>query len=182
MDFYAHICKNGDVLIVRNPLLGQEFCEKCGAEMLDKCPSCQSIIREWYYPANCIGKPKYERAAYCHKCGKPYPWTVAALESSAALIEEDEELNNELREKVIETLPTIITETPKTNLAVVLLKKVFASAGRFTADSLRQFAIDFGCELAKKKSFDFRFRRFYRSYRCPFLRGILRCIAEEIVI
>lgn len=151
MDFYAHICKNGDVLIARQPLAGKEFCEKCGAEMLDKCPSCQSVIREWHTGAGYLGTPKYQRAAYCKKCGKPYPWTAAAIESSTMLIEEDDELNTELREKAIEILPDIITETPKTNLAVVRLKKVLASAGKFTADSLRQFAIDFGCELAKKQ-------------------------------
>lgn len=151
MDFYAHICKNGHVLIERRPIAGNTYCETCGAEMLEKCPSCQSAIREWHINAAYLGTPPYERPAYCKNCGKPYPWTAAALESSAMLIEEDDELSAELREKAIETLPDIITETPKTNLAVVRLKKVLAAAGKFTADSLRQFAIDFGCELAKKQ-------------------------------
>jgi hypothetical protein len=40
MDRCAHICTNGHVLITRAPIDGKEFCEKCGAEMIDKCPSC----------------------------------------------------------------------------------------------------------------------------------------------
>lgn len=151
MDFYAHICKNGDVLVERNPLSGPTYCEKCGAGMLDRCQSCQAPIKEWHISAAYLGTPKYDRPAYCKNCGEPYPWTAAALESASMLIQEDDKLNADLQEKTIEILPDIITETPKTNLAVVRLKKVLSAAGRFTADSLRQFAIDFGCELAKQQ-------------------------------
>ena len=60
-------------------------------------------------------------------------------------------LDRDLQEKLIASLPDIVTETPKTNLAIVRFKRVLAPAGKFTADSLRQFAIDFGCELAKNQ-------------------------------
>jgi len=115
--------------------------------MLDKCPSCQSLSKKWNEGAVHLGVPKYQRAAYCKNCGQLYPWTVEAIASSAMLIEEDDDLNPELRERAIESLPDIIAETPRTGLAISRVKKVLASAGRFTADSLRQFAIDFGCEL-----------------------------------
>ena len=52
---------------------------------------------------------------------------------------------------MIETLPDVISETPKTKLAVIRLKKVLSVVSSFTADGLRQFAIEFGCELVKKQ-------------------------------
>ena len=44
----------------------------------------------------------------------------------------------------------IMVETPKTTLAATRIKKALLTAGHFTADALRQFVIDFGCELAIK--------------------------------
>ncbi len=151
MDFYAHICKNGDVLIEHTPLSGLTYCEKCGAEVLACCPSCQSPIKEWHYSMATLGKPSYERPAYCQKCGKPYPWTAAAIEATTELIEEETELDELQREKLISSLPDIVSETPKTSVAVVRVKKALLAAGKFTSEGIRQFAIDFGCELAKKQ-------------------------------
>ena len=63
---------------------------------------------------------------------------------------EENTLDKSQQNALIEVLPDIMTETPKTNLAVVRVKKCLSSAGKFTVEALRQFAIDFGCELAKK--------------------------------
>ena len=150
-NFYAQICSNGHVLINRHPSDDNEYCEICGAKMLSKCPNCNSTFREWHYNGvTVLGSVKYERPNYCKSCGKAYPWTEAVLQSTALLIQEEEELSEQLKVSLVESLPDIITETPKTNLAVVRVKKCFASAGKFTVDAVRQFAIDFGCELAKK--------------------------------
>lgn len=152
MNYYcAHVCQNGHGVIECEPIVKKEYCEKCGAEMLDKCPSCRNIIREWHISPNVLFTPQYHPINYCRNCGKPYPWTEAALKASAALIDEDEELNDKLRVDAIETLPDLLIETPRTNLAVIRLKKVLSSAGKFTADGLRQFVIDFCCEFVKKQ-------------------------------
>jgi len=152
LDYYARVCKNGHTLVSFDRISGKEYCEQCGAEMLDKCPSCNSLIREWHYPPGVVaGIPKYNRASYCKECGKPYPWTLSAIEAAAMLIEEDGDLDAELQGRVVDTLPDIITETPKTQVAVARFKKALATAGKFTAEGLRQFAIDFGCELAKSQ-------------------------------
>lgn len=97
-----------------------------------------------------LGSRPYARPDYCHNCGMPYPWTASALENAILLIQEEEELSEQLKVSAIESLPDIITETPKTNIAVVRIKKLLASTGKITGDAIRQFAIDFGCELAKK--------------------------------
>lgn len=59
-------------------------------------------------------------------------------------------MSEQLKNSLVESLPNIVVETPATSLAAIRIKKFLASAGKFTADAVRQFVIDFGCELAKK--------------------------------
>lgn len=152
MDMCVHVCLNGHTLVTSRRISRTEFCEKCGAKMIDRCQECGAPIREWdYHGVIVFGTPKYERASYCKNCGKPYPWTQAAIKAAAELVAEEDELDEAQRGKLVSSLPDIITETPKTQVAVVRFKKALTTAGKFTAEGLRQFAIDFGCELAKKQ-------------------------------
>lgn len=152
MDKCVHACTNGHTLITYSWINGEEYCEKCGAKMLDKCPACNAPIKEWDYGGMAVlGTPKYERAAYCKNCGNPYPWTQLAMEVASELIGEEDAFDEAQRGKLISSLPDIITETPKTQVAVIRFKKAILAVGKFTADGLRQFVIDFGCELAKKQ-------------------------------
>ena len=152
MDKCVHACINGHTLVTSRWIDTVEFCEKCGAKMIDKCPECGSPIKEWSYGGVVVlGTPQYTRAAYCRKCGKPYPWTQSALEAAIELVQEEEELDDIQRSKLVDSLPDIISETPKTQVAIVRFKKALLSVGKFTAEGLRQFAVDFGCELAKNQ-------------------------------
>lgn len=149
--FYAKICQNGHVLIECSRSSKEEFCEICGAKMLSQCPHCQTAIKEWHYNGVAVlGTPKYNRPLYCKSCGKAYPWTEAALEATALIIQEDTELSELERQNLEESLPDIIAETPKTKVASIRIKKALHIAGEFTAETIRQFVIDFDCELAKK--------------------------------
>lgn len=146
----ASICLNGHV-ISKYDSNYQKHCSQCGAKVISICPKCQKSIRglielDFAY----IGSRPYTRPDYCYNCGEPYPWTESAIESVKLLIQEEEEFSEQLKSSIIESLPDVITDTPKTNLASVRLKKGIASAGKFTADAIRQFVIDFGCEMAKK--------------------------------
>ena len=73
------------------------------------------------------------------------------MDAVAELLEEEEQLDDIQRSKLTASLPDIVSETPKTQVAVVRFKKALLSVGKFTAEGLRQFAIDFGCELAKSQ-------------------------------
>lgn len=148
----VQVCLNGHIIQSRTRLSKTVFCEKCGAKMIDECPVCHTPIEEWdWTDMVVIGDFPYERANYCRACGSPYPWTQTAIEVAADLISEEEELDNVQQEKLISSLPDIIAGTPKTQTAVVRLKKALLTVGKFTADGLRQFVIDFGCELAKNQ-------------------------------
>ena len=151
LDFCVHICLNGHTLISDTHITQVEYCEQCGSQMIDKCPECNFSIKEWDFNGVVLYPSHYNRAAYCKHCGKPYPWTKAAIEATIELVEEEEELDSILKEKLISSLPDIISDTPRTQIAVVRFKKGLLSVGKFTADALRQFVIDFGCELSKKQ-------------------------------
>lgn len=152
MSYYtAYICKNGHCISsYGSNTPNEKYCSKCGSEVISACPACQKAIRGSYKSP--YGLPaEYEIPAYCLYCGQPFPWTEAALDAAEALIQEDECLDQLTQQQLIGSLPDIISETPKTKISAVRLKKALASAGRFTAEGIRQFVIDFGCELAKQQ-------------------------------
>lgn len=151
-NFYAKICTKGHTLVESRPLNDNEYCEKCGATMIAKCPKCGKSIKEWHYDDRIIAAAirNFPRPLYCKSCGNPYPWTESAIQNAKLLIQEEEKFSEQLRTSLVDSLPDIVSETPGTNVAVVRVKKFFASAGKFTSDAIRQFVIDFGCELAKK--------------------------------
>ena len=165
MGYYhiAQICKNGHMVNDRadtNQARNKNFCPDCGAETITACPECGANIHGDYdVPGlaviGAIGATTPVES-FCYNCGAPYPWTKAVLLAASGLIYEEENIPDDLKERTVETLKDIISETPNTTLAATRLKKCLASVGTAAAEGLRQFAIDFGCELAKKLlAFDF---------------------------
>ena len=154
MGYYltGQVCLNGHPITDDvSSGLSQSFCSECGAKTITHCPNCKSPIHGKYeVPSVFDISFTYRPDAYCYNCGNPYPWTEAAIKNTILLIQEDEELSDSSKDSLVSSLPDVITETPGTNLAVVRMKKALKTAGKFTADALRQFAIDFGCELARK--------------------------------
>lgn len=154
----AQVCLNGHMVTTSTqlyPLHQENFCSECGAKTITKCQNCGAEIHGSYYDDEVDiayhylgGEPDLEPDAYCYNCGKPYPWTETALNSAKLLIQEEAELNEELKESLVQSLPDIIAETPGTNLAITRVKKFIKATGGFSADAMRQFVIDFGCELA----------------------------------
>lgn len=156
MDCYytAQVCLNGHMIndsADKYPESNQDFCSRCGAKTITTCPSCGTRIRGYYSSEFVIlGGDPTPVHAYCSGCGKPYPWTESAIRNATDIINEEDELSEQLKASMIDSLADIVSETPRTNLATVRIQKGLATAGRFTADAIRQFVIDFGCELAKK--------------------------------
>lgn len=156
MGYYhvAQICINGHCTcssVDENPEMSQNFCKNCGKITITACPSCRAKIRGSYKEPGIIDLcSTYHTPAYCYNCGAPYPWTQTALDSTKELIAEDENLHEDEKKKLSESLPDIMSVTPRTQLATTRIKKSLQVAGKYTADAIRQFVIDFGCELALK--------------------------------
>ena len=130
----------------------QTFCSECGAKTITACPHCSAPLRGFYRgdgPYLFIQSAKVE--SFCYNCGTPYPWIESGLEAAKLLIQESDDIPNEQKNILIESLPDIITETPKSKLATTRFKKVISATGKFTAEGIRQFIIDFGCEVVKKQ-------------------------------
>ena len=151
MSYYpAFICENGHTISSSSDACTDRFCSTCGGRVFNQCPECHKQIRGKYRDS--IGlMAKYKVPAYCRDCGKPYPWTKIAIETTVLMLEEEANLTFADRQKLIEVLPDAITETPKTPLAAIRIRKAIETASSFVAEGLRQFVIDFGCELLKNK-------------------------------
>lgn len=97
----AQVCANGHMItpsVELNPELKQDYCSKCGAKTITNCPHCNAPIRgELYDDDIAIIGPQPVVDSYCTNCGNPYPWTESALESTALLIQEEEELSEQLK-------------------------------------------------------------------------------------
>ncbi len=156
MGYYrtAQICLNGHCITPNLEIsssLSQEYCDKCGAKTICACPECGAHIRGEYHVDGVVTfGGSFTVPAFCCSCGAAFPWTSSALDAIKELISEEDELLEMEKEKLIASLPDIITETPKTQLAATRIKKALVTAGKFTAEGIRQFVIDFGCELALK--------------------------------
>ena len=111
MGYYtnAAICKNGhvDTSDTSSGISGK-FCKTCGAEIINKCPQCGAEIQGDYKAGIAIINLGYTPPSYCHNCGKPYPWTEANIEAAKMLIEDMEELSEEEKRKMSESIDKII--------------------------------------------------------------------------
>lgn len=148
------ICKNGHLnncYAEQQDVRFYKFCTLCGAENISVCQECQTPIRGRVDSFIIDTEPYTYVPAYCHECGKPYPWTATALSAAAEIIEEDDSLTPDEMQKLISVLPDIISETPKSNIAAIRIKKAFLKISKFTAEALKTFIIDFGCAFIKNQ-------------------------------
>ena len=148
------ICKNGHLIDCNaepQDVRSNKFCTICGSENISVCQECQTPIRGRVASFIIDTAPYTYVPAYCHECGKPYPWTVTALSTAAEIIEEDDSLTADEIQKLISVLPDVISETPKSNIAAIRIKKAFLKISKFTAEALKTFIIDFGCEFIKSQ-------------------------------
>lgn len=71
MGKYVHICQKGHAIFSETPIEEQEYCEKCGTQMFDRCPNCGTYIQV----RETKGKtPNVKKVAYCKSCGEMFPW------------------------------------------------------------------------------------------------------------
>lgn len=152
----AQICLNGHLISStydKKNTSNIPYCTKCGQKTITTCPNCNAPLHGYYEIEDIlILNTSTKVESYCYNCGKPYPWTEKALTNARLVVLEESAIPKDQRDNLISSLPDIITETPGTTLAGTRMKKFLANAGDFTRDALKQFVIEFGCELAKSFS------------------------------
>jgi hypothetical protein len=164
----AQICLNGHMVNDRSqsrPEFSKKFCPDCGAETITQCPECHQPIQGALHSTYRIGGSRYLRRpsgthtsttdgsvrAYCHACGKPYPWTSRSVEVAKALAQELDGLSDADKLLLQSSIDDLVTDTPKTNVAVIRFKKLMPKVGRQAADGFKNILISVLSEAVKKQ-------------------------------
>lgn len=155
MGFYdiAQVCTNGHVV---NDLAkemreqNKEFCEKCGKKTITKCSSCNAEIQGRYNNGQQFERPVDIPPAFCQSCGKPYPWTDIKIKVAHEFTQELEDITKEDKAILSQSIDDIVTETPRTNLAVVRIKKILTKITGVAYTESKKIIVDIASETAKK--------------------------------
>ena len=126
------VCQNGHQItsdLEYSPERASAHCAECGAATLHQCPGCGANIRGYYHVSGVLSLVGTPIPKYCHSCGKPYPWMVAALEAAEELADELDGLSDEDREVLKGALADISKDGPRTELGATRIKKIYAKAG-----------------------------------------------------
>ena len=123
----AKICSNGHMITDSAETINDDsnFCKTCGAAVISKCPHCQSRIHGCYHVDHviCLSSKEAPVPAYCHNCGKPYPLTEAVLKTAENIINMFDELTPEQKKQLVDFIPDIIIETPRSRYAALVYAK-----------------------------------------------------------
>ena len=150
----AQICLNGHIVnlsAVRSPERNKPFCTRCGGKTITACPKCDVAIQGYYHIPGVFGLGGKEKAsAYCHGCGSAYPWTVASLEAAKALTDEITGLDEQERLLLKASIDDLVSDTPKTPVAVTRFKKYATRGRKEIVQGLRDILVDIVSETARK--------------------------------
>jgi hypothetical protein len=82
---------------------------------------------------------------FCHSCGKPYPWMEDRLQTAKDLLNHDDKLSLEEREKLWGLLRYVMTD-PTSDLALAK-KKLFEIGIAKALPTTREFFLDLMAKL-----------------------------------
>lgn len=148
------------------PETARNFCQLCGSETHTTCLHCGYEIpgalwgrrggRPWAHEPRAINfllQHCTQPPAFCGSCGKPFPWTVYALDAVSDLADEIEGLEPAERALLKGAIPDLIHDTPRTEVAVARFKRFTAKAAPPVMEGLKQIIITIATEAVKHKLF-----------------------------
>lgn len=151
----AQICKNGHVI---NPYAGSQpeqnskFCTDCSEPTITACEGCGADI-QYDYPApgvTCVGLD-FPPPEYCKNCGQPYPWTKRSLDAANELINELEELNDEEKNQLSGCLPDLVSDTPRTQVAIHKFKRLTQKVSTAAWGMMKEILVNVVSESVMKQ-------------------------------
>lgn len=153
----AQICLNGHLINMRykgSPARNQDFCKDCGTATVHACEHCNVEIRGAYNVSGIADLTgHYDIPSFCHSCGKAYPWTQQKLDAMREMTDELDELTDEEKDKLKQSLDDIIAETPKTEVAILRFKKILTKLGKDSYEGIRSILVDVTSEAIRKSMF-----------------------------
>jgi len=150
----AQVCINGHVTTASfrdHPQHRRDFCETCGARTITECEHCKSQIPGRYDVDGFVGfGGPYDPPAHCGRCGKPYPWTAAALHAAKELASDLTELTAEEHELLSTSIDQLAIDSPMTAVAAGRFKKLIGRAGPTVGAAFKEILVAVVSESAKK--------------------------------
>ncbi len=149
----AQVCPNGHVansMAATYPDSNQEFCEKCGEATITACPRCNSTIRGHNHVPGVFGLCEYHPPAYCHSCGKGFPWTERAMQAAIEMAVESGDLDATEQQQFSESVQEVARDTPKAQVAGSRIRRLLGKMGHATASAIRDILVDIASESVKK--------------------------------
>ncbi|MBE3098763.1 MAG: DUF2321 domain-containing protein [Planctomycetes bacterium] len=165
----ALVCGNGHVInddVEGQPSRNRSFCEECGEPAIKACVHCAKAIRgaRFYHTdrdmdlrASGFGLPGGRKCTYsgppkyCHACGKPFPWMVAAIAAAEEFADTLISLTVEERDSLKASLPDIVAETPRTQVAASRFRNLASKAGGAALGVFQRILAGILCEAAKRQ-------------------------------
>ena len=148
----AQICLNGHVIndsVKKYPQHNKKFCDKCGVATITNCPNCNAEIQGEYHVKGAISF-SYTAPAFCPNCGKSYPWTEAKIQAAHDLAQELENISDDDKEILTQSINEIVKDSPRTTLAATRFKKILSKTSKPIVDAFRDILIDIVSKTAKK--------------------------------
>ena len=152
----AQVCINGHVVTDTIKSLDDvkgEFCETCGKRTITACQKCKEFIKGQFYNPDFVFIGTLDPPSFCFSCGNPFPWTESKIRALKELIDFENNLNEDEKKTMKENIDDIISETPRTNVAVVKFKVGLGKVGLEVAKEIRKIIVDIASETAKKALF-----------------------------
>lgn len=155
----AQICLNGHVINYYAKMFPQHnknFCDKCGAATITNCPNCNAEIQGQCYDQGAVAYVAismgtyYKAPAFCPNCGKAYPWTKAKIQAAKELTQELEDISDNEKKILAQSIDEIIKDSPKTTLAATRFKKILSKTTKAIVNAFRELLVDIVSETAKK--------------------------------
>ncbi len=151
----ALICLNGHIVngaMIEHPVHNADYCKDCGAKTISICKVCDAEIKGALLNEDGFKvKELKEAPSYCHSCGKPYPWTETSIKALKELAEVVEQLSSEEKEQLSNSIDDIIADTPRTPLAVFILKKIKKKLPKETWSIMREIIVRVVTETVKQQ-------------------------------
>jgi hypothetical protein len=138
------VCLNGHIVTnfaKSSPKDTEKFCSRCGEETVLACPACKTWLRGNDHDSNVIIGYYVPPPSYCYNCGVAFPWVQRQLESASELVAESELLSEHEKFSLTNTFKDLMTDTPKTPLAVSRFRRLISKAGEELQDGLHKILV-----------------------------------------
>jgi hypothetical protein len=152
----AQICTNGHVansMAKEYPNSNRAFCDQCGAPTITECPSCKAKIRGYFHVPGVVSMTRYDRPAFCHNCGKPFPWTQSALEAASEMADLLDGLSKEEKLELKKSIEELVSNSPKAEVAAMRFKKLMKKTGVEAATGMKSLMVSVLSEAIKRSLF-----------------------------